>query len=291
MWRLPGSLFGGDAAPRRRTNRKVAAVAAVAVVVAALTTAVIVAQTAKRPSETAVAEVPLDLSALDERVRLGRVGTGAMDSTKVLHPGEGSLVATLGTRRVFLIEASGNRLCVLVVAENSGGASSHCQPRDDLLTAGIVHTSRPPGTVPETVIVVAPDGYTAAAFGEKTVAITSNVAVLEAMTLPDSVTITGPRVPDVTFLLGAASDRADPSAATDREVNARLALADLIRSAGLYTREHGTTDGFARSMRAAGPALTRQLTSLTDTSAVAEVGPQRCLRADLQTGTITEISC
>lgn len=214
---------------------------------------------------------------------------GAMDSTPLVHPGEGSLVASRGSERIYLLEALDGQLCVLVVNEGSGGAGHQCQPRSDLLTVGVTSAYRFAASGATTLVAVAPDGYTEAAAGEARARVNSNVAVMDLHAPQDVVTISGPGMPDLTAELDAAA--AHPVGRTETETNARAALTSLIRSAHAYRQRHGSPVGFAEETLAGAPALGRQMASLTDTSAVARIGPDRCLTADLSAGDIEEQPC
>jgi hypothetical protein len=275
-------------AARRRHRLRTAGPITV-VVAAALAAPYVVAQVADRPPAVSDRHAAPHLSALDTRVHLGRTGMGAMDATPLVHPGEGSLVASRGPERIYLLEASGGQLCVLVVDERTGGAGHQCQPRSDLVTVGVTFTYRFAATGATTLVAVAPDGYTDAAAGDARARVTSNVAVMNLHAPQDVVTISGPGMPDITSELDAAA--VSPAGRTETETNARAALTGLIRSAQVYRQRHGSPVGFAEETLVGAPALRRQMASLTDTTAVARIGPDRCLRADLSTGEIEEQRC
>lgn len=138
------------------------------------------------------AEVPLHVSALARRVRLTEAAAGAMSLTDLLHPGEGSLVATRGSERIYLTETVGDRLCIVQVDESTGGAGTNCQPRSNLLTTGIVLVSHPlVDSGPTSLVVVVPDGYTRAVSGDSRAAVASNVAVLELTSPQETLTVSG----------------------------------------------------------------------------------------------------
>ncbi|MEU8230456.1 hypothetical protein AB0C12_12755 [Actinoplanes sp. NPDC048967] len=180
-----------------RRPRPVLAVMAVLLVVTASVAPLMVDRTTK----LSVADVPLRLSALEHRVRLGETGKGAMDTTALVHPGEGTLVADRDTGQIFLLEAADNRLCVLTVNEGSGGAGTQCWPRSDLLTTGVVQVYAPVESGSRVIVVVAPDGYTKAAAGDTSAVVSANAAVLELMAPQHHLTLSGPGMPTVTFTL------------------------------------------------------------------------------------------
>ncbi len=278
------------AARRGRRRRRVAAV----VVAAAIAAPLVIFQIRDAPRVVTAADVPLQVSAVERRQPLGETAAGAMDTAALVHPGAGSLVAARGPESIYLLEAVGDRLCVLVVNEGSGGAGSSCHPRSNLVDTGIIHAHPPATTGPTAFIVVAPDGYTRARAGDGEAAVVSNVAIVEVNEPQRTLTISGPAVPDVTFPLGvagAAVGTATNAGPSETETNARAALADLSRAAQAYQRQHGTTTGFAEQVVADSAPVGRQMASLTDTTAVARIGPQRCLRADLLAGRIDERPC
>jgi hypothetical protein len=275
---------------RQRLHRILVALPVAAVVLAFALVAV--PELGDRTPEPAVAEVPLRLSALEDRVRLGETGRGAMDTTRTVHPGEGTLVARRGSQQIFLVEAAGDRLCVLAVDEGSGGASTGCGHRSDLLTTGVIHAYSPTASRLTVVVVAVPDGYSRATAGDVGVPVISNAAVLELDPPPTELVLSGPELPTVTLELGRAAATAGGVApASTRESNARIALTDLIDSARGYEQRRGSTAGFAKHLLAGAPALGGQLASLTDTAAVAAIAPGRCLTASFSSGAIEEITC
>jgi hypothetical protein len=277
-------------APPRWAGPVVATVFLVAAV--AIAVPQVVARWGHVASTPGVADVPLRLSALDRRVPLGPVAVGAMDRTALAHPGEGSLVATLGQEQVYLIEAVGDQLCLLEVNESYGSAGSGCFPRSDLLTTGIVLSTLAPDSSTMLLAVAVPDGYTVATSGGRSAVVVSNVAVLDLVSSQTKLTVSGSAMPSVTFDLGKSAILPGGSAPETPGSAAKGALSDLARSAQLYAQEHGSTAGFADKIKAdAGPVVSTKFRSLTDTSAVADLGAGRRLTVDLLSGAIDEGAC
>ena len=292
----------GRARPARRWAAPVLAVAVIVVAVGVVSPQ-LVTRWRDEAATPAVAEVPLVLSALQHRVPLPQVAAGAavgLGGIEYVHPGEGSLVATVGDDEIYLAEASGDRLCVFVGNElTGGGASNGCQPRSDLLTTGVGDDyggglrRTADGIAPTfwRFIVAAPDGYTLATAQGMTALITSNVAVLDLDTTEAEVTISGPAVPPITFHFGVPGSL-DGATPPTLEEYARANLKSLARDAQAYRQQHGTTAGFADSVTAdSDPRSRRLIPVLTNTTATADLGDGRCLTIDLLTGTIHDAAC
>jgi len=240
----------------------------------------------------AVADVPLTLSALKHRVPLNGTAALGVERIEVVHPGEGSLVATVGDDQIYLVEATGDRLCISVGNELSGaGASNGCQPVSDLLTTGVTMDYGGVSPTSWRFIVAAPDGYTLATAENRTAPITSNVAVLDLDATETELTISGPAVPSVTFHIGAPGSL-NGATPPILETTARASLEGLARDAQAYLQQHGTTAGFADSVKAdVGPAMNKLIPSLTDTTATADLGSGQCLTVVLLNGQIHESTC
>jgi len=299
--RLDAEQVLGAARHRRRVRAGwgaggTAAVVAVVVAAVASTTGSWLADGGAGPAGTG--EVPLVLSALRDRQPLNANLLGALDTTDLAHPGEGALVArvgrdgpTVGEADVWLVEASGDQLC-LVLEGGGGGVGYGCSPRSDLLDPGVLTVFSE--HEPPLLVVVAPDGYTTATLDGATAPVTDNVAVLPVSADRD-VVLTGPDVPEValdpTLVLGSGWGDSGGQELS-QEARARAALEDLVRSAQRYAEANGDTDGFAEQLVAdSGPALARQLRTLTDATAVADIGDGQCLTADLVTGEVTDGPC
>ena len=279
------------------------AAAGVAVVVAAVVVAAVASTTGSwlADGEAGPAgpdEVPLVVSALDDRQPLNANLLGALDTTDLAHPGEGALVARVGRdgttvdqADVWLVEATGDQLC-LVIEDGYGGVGYGCSARSDLLDLGVltvVSEHEPP-----LLVVVAPDGYTTATLDGEAAPVTDNVAVLPVSAERD-VVLSGPDVPGVTLdpalVLGSGWGGSDVRE-LDQEARARAALEDLVRSARRYAEANGDTDGFAGQLVAdSGPAAAQNFRTLTDATAVADIGGGQCLTADLVAGEVTGGPC
>jgi hypothetical protein len=199
---------------RRRLRLSLAALAAVALAGVAIGTPLLITHPGDKPRPGGKVSVPLHLSVLERRVPLGTTAAGILAGTALVHPGEGSLVATLGSpgdlvalarhEQVYLVEAANDQLCLVDVIERYGSGLDNCQPRSDLLTAGVMLPVWPIDAVdtsgPWTLIVAVPDGYLTATAGGTTVKVANNVAVLQGKS-QTHLTISGPRVPSVTFSL------------------------------------------------------------------------------------------
>ena len=98
-------------------------------------------------------------------------------------------------------------------------------------------------------IVAAPDGYTLATAAHRTALITSNLAVVDLDTTETDLTISGPAVPPVTFHIGVPGSLAGATAPT-RQAIARASLEGFARHAQAYLQQHGTTAGYANSVKA-----------------------------------------
>lgn len=292
----------GRARPARRWAAPVLAVTVLAVAVG-VASPQLMTRWRNEAATPVVADVPLTVSALEHRVPLPEAAAGAaigLGGIEYVHPGEGTLVATVGDDEIYLAEATGDRLCVVVGNELTGGGGSNgCQPMSDLLTTGVgdnygggVHLTAA-GMEPTfwRFIVAAPDGYTLATANDLTALITSNVAVLDLDITEAEVTISGPAVPSVTFHIGVPGSL-DGATPPTREAYARANLESLARDAQAYLQQHGTTAGYADSVKAdADPRMDRLIPSLTNTTATATVGTGHCLTIDFQTNQITEATC
>ncbi len=96
-------------------------------------------------------------------------------------------------------------------------------------------------------------------------------------------------MPSTTFDLArlVANGQGTPSGgppSDESEASAWAALVDLARSARASAVQHDSLMGFADALtREQGPAIVQQITSLTDTSAVARLDSGRCLSVDFAT--------
>lgn len=203
----PGTVL--DAARRRQKVRTtlLAAVAVIAVAIAVGTPFLV------RQPEPDVASVPLRLSVFDHRVPLGPVAAGALDKTPLVHPGEGSLAATVENHQVFLIEAVDDQVCIVIVRESYGSAGTGCHPLANLLTTGVVTYTNLSfdGSGPGLLLVAAPDGYTQAELGRQRTSIANNLAVVPLLTHDRALKMSGPAVPTVTLDLNHFLPQGVPS--------------------------------------------------------------------------------
>jgi hypothetical protein len=286
-------------AKRRQFQRRGAGAAVVA---AAVAVALTVSLPRDGGTDLDVADVPLTIGALADRVPLGDTASGAIgeDEQPLAHPGEGSLVGILGDYEVWLLERADGELCLMSVAEKLGAAGVECIPRSQLLGRGVISASGDIREAPPLVIMVAlPDGYTRATAGRVTAHVRRNVAMLAFDDEPPAgeLSVSGPAVPRVSFslaniLVGSGQTGAGGyDAGAGEEAKVRLFLAELARRADGYRRDHGTVDGFLAALPADRRAeLAGPLATLTDESASARVG-HICFDADLRTANIFELQC
>jgi hypothetical protein len=186
------------ATPRRRRGVRTTLLAAIAVIVVAVAIAVPFLTRRTGPD---LASVPLRLSVFDHRVPLGPVAAGALGDTPLVHPGEGSLAATVENHQVFLVEAAGDRVCIVIVRENYGSAATGCDPLTSMLTQGVVvYTNFSfDGSGPGMLFVAVPDGYTRATLGGRRTSIANNLAVVPVVPDDRALRISGPEVPTATL--------------------------------------------------------------------------------------------
>jgi hypothetical protein len=185
-------------AARRRQRIRTTLLAAVAAVVVLIAIGM---PLVTRPTDSDTASVPLRLSVFDRRVPLGPVAAGALGDTTLVHPGEGGLATTIESYQVFLVEAAGERVCIVVVRENYGSAATGCHPLANLLTVGVImYTNLTFGASgPGLLLVAAPDGYTRATLGPQRASIDNNLAVVRHVPGERDLEIAGPDVPIVTL--------------------------------------------------------------------------------------------
>jgi hypothetical protein len=199
----PGTVLHA-ARRRRRIRASLTVVAAAALVGLAVTGSLITGGPWVHRSTVQVADPPLTISALAQRTPIGATVAKALPGIDLAHPGQGTLVATVGPEKVYLLEATDGSLCT-VVDEGFGSSWGGCGPRSELLTTGVISStvpSYPPYNDGRTkVIVVVPDGYRTATLGNKTVQVSRNVALLSGPFSVRSLTIDGPSVRAVTFNL------------------------------------------------------------------------------------------
>lgn len=170
------------------------------------------------------------LSALDRPVPLGPVAlgflrglgpdTGSRSSPRpsrasapvytFKHPGRGSLVGSIGSDQIYLLDTTTDDLCLIEVNESYGSAGGGCQPRSDLLEHGITQTTNyPPWSTTDVIewhlVVVAPDGYTTASSGGHTADVRNNIAIIVPFPSPagGQVTLTGPGVNTLHYTVGS----------------------------------------------------------------------------------------
>lgn len=284
-------------AKRRQFRRRSAGAAVVAAVVA-------VALTVSLPrddgTDLEVADVPLTIAALAHRVPLGDTASAAIaeDDKPLTHPGEGSLVGIVGDDEVWLMERVNGELCLLSVAEKLGAAGLGCTPRSELLRRGVISASAAREGAPLVIMVALPDGYARATAGRVTAQVRRNVALLAFDEPPGGeLRVSGPAVPLVSFPLADIVGPSGPGSEVGRDAGAgqdakvRLTLAELVRRADRYRRDHGTVDGFLASLPTdRRKELTGPLEALSDESASARVG-DTCFDADLRTAYIFELDC
>jgi hypothetical protein len=189
---------------RRRIRTSLTVMVAAAVVGLAVTASLIAVDRADHRSTIQVADPALTISALAQRTPIGASVANALPGVDLAHPGQGTLVATVGPEKVYLLEATDGSLCT-VVDKGFGSSWGGCGPRSELLTTGVISStvpSYPPYNDGRTqVIIVVPDGYRTATLGNKTVQVSHNVALLSGPFSARSLTIAGPSVRAVTFHL------------------------------------------------------------------------------------------
>lgn len=202
----PHALDSGTvlSAARRRRRVRASFTALVTAAVAGLAVAgsLVVVDRGDHRSTLQVANPPLTISALAHRAPLGATVARALHGIHLAHRGQGTLVATDGPEKVYLLEAADGSLCT-VVDEGNGSSWSGCGLRSELLTTGVISStvpSDPPYNDERTqVIIVVPDGYRTATVGNKTVQVSHNAALLTGPFSARSLTIAGPSLRAVTF--------------------------------------------------------------------------------------------
>jgi hypothetical protein len=191
---------------RRRVRWSWTALAAAAVGGLAVASSIISVHPGDHRHALGVADGPLAVSSLAHRTALGATANSALPGIHLAHPGQGSLIATVGPEKVYLVETTDGSLCT-VVDDGPGSAVFRrgCGPRSGLLTTGVI-SSTVPNSPPHndertSVVIVLPDGYRSATLDNKTVLVSNNAALLMRPFSARSVTITGPSKPAITFNL------------------------------------------------------------------------------------------
>ena len=283
-------------ARRRRLSRTVALLAAAVLVLGAAGAALVPGPWRHR-AVVDPAAVPLTVSALAGRQPVPPGVADVLAPERPAHPGEAALVGTIGPDKVWLADTADDALCLVVAREEYGRAGYGCQPRRELLRAGLVMAHWPEDpSGPVRVVVVAPDGYATASADGVRAAFRENIAILafDHRPAPSSgLTISGPDLPDVAFPLEPVVGPGPAPAGTDPHIRAaRQALTDIAASARRYAQDHsGSTRGFAASLPPDFVSvLKRQKIQVTDTGAATTVRGH-CLSVVLATGQVTDRAC
>jgi hypothetical protein len=293
----PGAVL--HRARRRRRVRATALLAAAAVLLVGVAAGALQGPWRHRAIPLAPTAVPLTVSALAHLQPLSPESAEALDGEGPLaHPGQATLVGTLDRSKVWLAATADDQLCLLVAHDEYGQQLTGCAARKELLRSGLL-LAYLPGEDPAAlthILVVAPDGYTAARGPGAEAAFTENTAVLTFARRPPpdtDITISGAGLPDVTFPLEPVVGPGPAPAGTDPAVHtARQDLLDIARSARLYAQDHGgSTTGFVASLPPDFTAvLLRTKIAVTDTTASTSVHGH-CLSVEFATGTVTDRGC